>query len=268
MALIAIGDVATVRGLQNNTQYNGRVGVVSKFIEGDFGTKCLITLRATTTAQVPDSAQEKQLILMLRYLHVEVSYTTQTHQRLAQPMTWGSDQARIAFESEWMKRIDQEDLSAFRSCKREIYLYLVAQLGQRLRTTSRIGQAGWRFHGKRVKDVHYGCLWGHGGKEQEAPLDESNVHDAELGGSSWWPIIWVEPEHEDDPMGVESGVDIATIQVLVPVYCPGLAWQRARPWWAHVSRIREIVTPGVIIEELDEDQIVSDVFEREEWKLV
>ena len=265
MDLIAIGDVATVRGLQNNTQYNGRVGVVSKFIEGDLGTKCLITLRATTTAQVADSAQEKQLILMLRYLHVEVSYTTQIHQRLAQPMTWGSDQARIAFESEWMKRIDQEDLSAFRSCKREIYLYLVAQLGQRLRTTPRIGQAGWRFHGKRVKDVHYGCLWGHGGKEQEAPLDESNVNDGRLGGSSWWPIIWVEPEHEDDPMCVESGGDI---QGRVPVYCPGLAWQRARPWWAHVSRIREIVTPGVIIEELDEDQIVSDVFEREEWQLV
>ena len=28
---------------------------------------------------------------------------------------------------------------------------------------------------------------------------------------------------------------------LLPFYCPALAWQNARPWWVHVSRVRRLV---------------------------
>ena len=37
----------------------------------------------------------------------------------------------------------------------------------------------------------------------------------------WWPIIVVD-----------------LIGDFVAVYCPGLAWQNSRPWFAHRSRVR------------------------------
>ena len=32
--------------------------------------------------------------------------------------------------------------------------------------------------------------------------------------------------------------------------CPGLAWQGARPWYAHESRVMTVETPGPVIEEV------------------
>ena len=35
--------------------------------------------------------------------------------------------------------------------------------------------------------------------------------------------------------------------------CPGLAWQGARPWYAHESRVMTVETPGPVIEEVFSD---------------
>ena len=64
-------------------------------------------------------------------------------------------------------------------------------------------------------------------------------------------------------------------QELVPMYCPALAWQGARPWWANVDRVWEfeelgkgpimiIETPGVFVEELSSDS-ESEKSEAESW---
>ena len=158
-------------------------------------------------------------------------------------MVWGkteqeASQARMIYEKHWQQTVAAMDPRWFVSSKNNVYLYLIKKIANLIRNGKTI-QLGWHFEPRQVKDLHYGCVWGFGGKEQEAPLG-ANVYDS---GSQWWPVIWVDcPDHEK-----------------WPVYCPGLAWANARPWWAHPSRIQEVETPGVIIEELDEDWMIVDV---------
>ena len=113
---------------------------------------------------------------------------------------------------------------------------MILKLAQLIRNGKRIGQAAWSFQPRQVRDLHYGYVWGHGGHEQETELHYGSVADIMAAGSQWWPVIWVD---------VGCGM-------LVPVYCPGLAWANARPWMAHRTRIREVETPA-IIHELDPD---------------
>ena len=110
---------------------------------------------------------------------------------------------------------------------------------------NRIDQAAWSFQPRQVRDLHYGYVWGHGGHEQETELPTGSVADIMAAGSEWWPVIWVD----------------VVCDMLVPVYCPGLAWANARPWMAHRTRIREVETPGAIIEELDPDWQIIEVLE-------
>ena len=123
---------------------------------------------------------------------------------------------------------------------------MILKLAQLLRVGNKVGQPGWMFKSRQVKAIHYGVLWGHGGKEQESPLptDAAQIREA---GSQWWPIIWVEPVCGNPPID------------RLPVYCPGLAWQNARPWYAHPSRVQKVETPGVIIEELDDYEVIENV---------
>ena len=67
--------------------------------------------------------------------------------------------------------------------------------------------------------------------------------------AQWWPAIFT----THDALAV----------LLCPSYCPGLAVQHARPWYAHRSNLVE--TPGVQIEELP-DVALGDLDDG--WTLV
>ena len=90
-----------------------------------------------------------------------------------------------------------------------------------------------------MADIRCGRMWSCGGKEQLHPF---GYEDAT---GQWWPIIYQEIEPAPDGQ--------------TPAYCPGLAWQNARPWFAHLSRITPVETPGIIIEELRCNESLSEV---------
>ena len=124
-----------------------------------------------------------------------------------------------------------------------VFNYLVLKLAARLRMKARKsnGLAGYEFSTKRVTDLHCGYLWSHGGPEQQTELSFESAASISDGGSQWWPVIWVD---------VGGGI-------LIPVHCPGLAWQNARPAWAHPSRLQEVDRPQAIIDSL---LMIGDVF--------
>lgn len=65
------------------------------------------------------------------------------------------------------------------------------------------------------------CLvWADGTHSQSTSLT------APLPGEQWWPCIILDVE--------------PTSAGLVPFYCPALAWQDARPWAVHISRVRSV----------------------------
>ena len=51
------------------------------------------------------------------------------------------------------------------------------------------------------------------------------------GGESWWPIIFLVPNHID----LEDLENL--MKLVVATYCPALAWMNARPWTALMSNI-------------------------------
>ena len=158
-------------------------------------------------------------------------------------MVWESAESRAAFEQGWVQRVDANDPVWLQRGKRDVWIYLILKLAKLIRGGNRIKLA-WEFQPRQVKDLHYGYVWSHGGKEQATEFPTSgSVADIMAAGSDWWPVIWVD---------VGGGS-------LVPVYCPGLAWANARPWMAHCTRIREVETPGCIIEELDPDCAIIQV---------
>ena len=268
MAQIKVGDLVLVQGLMNQTHYNGRQGVVTKLISSYPENKC----EATVFSQGP--LEGKQLILKMRCVHLlrepqalgdrsprtgiymERQELCTRRQELClrphgdhlfqgpsiRPMVWGSPETRGAFEEDWKRSCQANDPWWFQYAARDIYLYLILKLAKFIRSKSSIGQAAWSFQPRRVGDLHYGCVWGHGGREQENELPSGSAADIMRAGSAWWPVIWVDVPGDK-----------------VPVHCPALAWQNARPWWAHRSRLREVETPGVIIEELEPEGEIPGV---------
>ena len=90
--------------------------------------------------------------------------------------------------------------------------------------------AGQEMMVYRTSQFRCGIMWCEGGKDQQVqPLlvDEPN--------SEYWPIIYLEVNLSGD---------------LLPVYCPGLAWQGSRPWCAHESRVLFVQTPDSVQEKL------------------
>ena len=68
----------------------------------------------------------------------------------------------------------------------------------------------------------------------------------ELG--EWWPVIFA----------VSEG------GVCHPAYCPGLAWQNARPWFAHTTRLAGVENSTghqELMDELSENDNIEDVWE-------
>ena len=105
------------------------------------------------------------------------------------------------------------DPVCFARARHDIFVYLLDKVTQVVNEKRSIGQAGYAFLGAR--SVCKGLVWSAGGKDQETPLQEPQSDER------WWPIILV-----DLPGN------------FVAVYCPGLAWQNARPWVAHRDRVR------------------------------
>ena len=91
-----------------------------------------------------------------------------------------------------------------------IWEYICECLDEVLLHTKRPGQAAWTFRGLRDRVV-YGFIYTSGCSEA---AQSSVPHPSCDTGCMWWPIIWVETEDGRWPM-----------------YCPALAWQRARPWY-------------------------------------
>ena len=122
----------------------------------------------------------------------------------------------------WETEIRLNDFGNFQvlgSHEANVYLYIERRLRSVLRKR-RKGPAGWWFY---QTDGAAGCwtwaiIWtdARSSEHQETPVDVTFV------GERWWPAIVA-----DIP-----GLDI------LPVYCPGLAWQDARPWFVHRSRVQ------------------------------
>ena len=91
-----------------------------------------------------------------------------------------------------------------------IWEYVEACLDDVLLHTKKPGQAAWTFRGLRDRVVH-GFIYTTACSEA---AQTSVLHPSCDTGCMWWPIIWVETEDGRWPM-----------------YCPALAWQRARPWY-------------------------------------
>ncbi len=110
--------------------------------------------------------------------------------------------------------------------------------------------------------MRLGVIWCDGCSEK----NQTSVRSSFGGGESWWPALFpvshVLQPHSDG---------------LVPMYCPALAWQNARPWWANSDRLWFfddhsfafasspdttviIETPGPVIEELasEVEELASD----------
>jgi hypothetical protein len=105
-----------------------------------------------------------------------------------------------------------------------VWHYLVYKLSVGLDTWRRRGEAGWAWDIAPGRLV-CGIMWCTGGQEGQACSPFTGV--AGTGGDRWWPIIFKDIAGE-----------------VKPTYCPALAWQNARPWMGHTSRLWEIPNEG------------------------
>ena len=131
------------------------------------------------------------------------------------PIDWGPGGTAClnSFVKQWQQRIMHEDPLCFTQVQQDIFQYLAVKATQVIKVKRSIGQAGYAFAG--ADNVYKGLIWSAGSKDQETPFLAPQC------GERWWPVIIV-----DLPGDV------------VAVYCPGLAWQNSRPWFAHRSRVR------------------------------
>ena len=95
----------------------------------------------------------------------------------------------------------------------KIWEYLESKLRIILHEKRSIGMAGWAWRGQGVLCQGFLRVWECTDKSQQSPYVDGEIFD-------WWPIIWL-----------ENG------DIVVPMMCPALAWQNARPWSAHISRV-------------------------------
>ena len=250
-----VSDVVTVRGLVNRPQFNGCQGkvihsepdvpqigrVVIELLDGRHLSVSTANLQHGIYNTAGGGGHELQDASANSSMMMNMQVAGRSANSLMM-MCWGSENQRVTFQQAWVARINAMDYVWMQRAHCNVYLYLIYKLSHVLSHTKRIGQAGWAFRGQPMSAIQCGCVWGQGGHEQEEPLTSHDI------AGQWWPLIFVvTPEGN-----------------LYPGYCPGLAWQNARPWYAHASRVRVVETPRVVIEEL------SEFFgsEESEWTLL
>ena len=204
-------------------------GVVTKLERGDPDNKCEIKIFVSE-----GHLEETRLRLKMRNL-----LTPQP----IESMVWWDSSSQAAFLQIWVQRIQENDPVGLQLGNGDVWLYIILKLAERINRGNGIGEEAKCFKPRQVRDLHFGYVWGHGGKEQYQELRSGSLAEIMADGSQWWPVIWVE-----------------VVGDLLPVHCPGLAWAKGRPWRAHRSRLRrEVQAPGVVIEELDSSARIVDV---------
>ena len=139
------------------------------------------------------------------------------------PMAWGSANP-VSFLNHWARRIAVQDPLGFTQCGQDPHVYLVTKLFQTLSIIKRPGFYGWQFLTAGPSRCIQCFVYCDGARGRLTELGTPTS-----GFETWWPciVIWE-----------ENTLELA-------FYCPALAWQNARPWGVHVSRLRrrEILSP-------------------------
>lgn len=100
-----------------------------------------------------------------------------------------------------------------------IWEYEEYKLVEILETARRPGQAAWAWRSSLPNIVH-GFIWSSGCSEGQQSI-RWDAANAAIECNQWWPVIWA----------------VLPDTALWPMYCPALAWQGARPWFCHRSRV-------------------------------
>ena len=241
MKSFEVEDAVTVHSLVNRTEFNGCQGLITdvKLLTGRvvvqlLDGKHIAVSTANVTHSIHNSKATLRSVLQGAASDLLVAQSSrclgaaETNIGLRQ-MRWTSSAQSLQFQQHWVQQIGAMDGKGLEQAKGDVYAYLILKLAHVLRHTKKIGQAGYGFVGQPVEKIRRGCVWSQGGHEQETELLQREP-------GRWWPIIFTESPHGS----------------LYPSYCPGPAWQNARPWFAHVSRIAVVNTPVPIIQELPE----------------
>ena len=96
-----------------------------------------------------------------------------------------------------------------------IWEYVEHKLRSILTGKRSVGSAGWAWWNSGVLCRGFICVGHCSDATQQSPYVAGEVVE-------WWPVIWLE---------------VANGSLILPMMCPALAWQDARPWSAHISRV-------------------------------
>ena len=107
-----------------------------------------------------------------------------------------------------------------------IHDYMAHKLKEGLAFWRSPGQAAWAW--RATVSLRKGFIFTDGTSQTTSCTPYSTPQI----GDRWWPCIFGDP----------------TSNGLVPYYCPALAWQNGRPWFAHGSRLFEAWAPPFVFE--------------------
>ena len=131
--------------------------------------------------------------------------------------------AKLTEDTEDAQKLDSSTWSQLQPGA-DIFDYLERKIVDNLNGLRKCGPAGWawRMHLNHAQPRR-GMMWSTGTSQasESSHYDGSPELDAD-----WWPVIFMVPE---------GGC------ILVPFYCPALAWSKSRPWYGNLGRIYEIV---------------------------
>ena len=161
-----------------------------------------------------------------------------------EPMVWGSAD-RGAWMQQWEQEICSQDPEGCRD-RPCVYAYLIQSVFQNCQAMRHPGSVGREFLQSQPIDCVPCAVWCDG-QSQESQTTLLSVRSE---WEQWWPCI----------------VLLTKQCAIAPCYCPGLAWQCARPWKVHRDGLRHVFapleifvapvihTPGPVIEEVDDDE--------------
>ena len=199
---IEVGDRVMLAGLMNDTILNGQIGNVRERKQVEGVDKFVVFLDIGRLVAVPVHAVGKT-----------------TGAQMLQ-MVWDKKQ-ETAFFQQWALQIAREDASGFlQHAGRKhngVYDYLLHKLGAVLNNKKKLGYIGQQCRGAKDQDIYLCACWSDGGPNQKTPFNGQPV-----AGEQWWPMI---------------AINIIGFGPFMGSYCPALAWQDARPWEVHSSRL-------------------------------